>query len=398
MSRTIYTVAQITQLIKDKLEGEPLFQDLWIEGEISNWKRSSAGHCYFTIKDDQAAIQAVMWRTGAARLSFVPQDGQAVVARGHVSVYEPRGQYQLYVNTLHPTGLGSLYLEFERLKERLAAEGLFDAERKRSLPSFPACVGIVTSATGAALRDILNVLSRRWPLVKVIVSPTLVQGERAAAQIVAALHALYARSDVDLIIVARGGGSIEDLWPFNDEQVAQAIVSSPVPVVSGVGHEVDFTIADFVADVRAPTPSAAAEVSVPDQVEVRGQLSALSSALSEWVGRTIQEARHEFEVQQGALARACPRDRIERDRQRVDEWLHRLEQVWQHRLTLSRERLSGMASRLEGLDPYAVLERGYAIVRTQDGEVIRKVSQVAAGELISVHVSDGGFTACVGDS
>jgi len=392
---TSYSVSEITQHIKGQLEEDPLLQDLWIEGEVSNWKRSAAGHCYFTLKDADAAIQAVLWRTTAARLSFAPQDGQSVLAHGRVSVYEPRGQYQFYADLLEPVGLGSLYLQFEALKQRLAEEGLFAAERKRPLPPFPACIGVVTSETGAALRDIVNVLGRRWPVGEVLLSPTLVQGAEAPPQIVAALQALYRRREVDVILVARGGGSIEDLWAFNDENVARAVAASPVPVISGVGHEVDFTIVDFVADVRAPTPSAAAEMAVPDQVEVYGQLSAALAVMADALRQRLEVTRREVDVQRRALARLSPLTRVARERQQVDDLQRRAQKAWRHRVSLARERLSGSEHRLQGLNPLATLDRGYAIVRDADGMVVRRVSQVRDEERIQVRVSDGDFAARV---
>ena len=395
MLQAPYSVTQITHYIKDKLESDSALQNIWVEGEISNWTRSRAGHCYFTLKDAQASIRAVLWRTVARRLLFMPQDGHAVLAHGRLSVYEPQGQYQFYVDDLRPVGRGSLYLQFEELKARLAAEGLFETEHKRPLPLFPICIGVVTSPTGAALRDILNVLRRRWPLVHVLLSPTLVQGDRAPSQIVTALQALYDRSDVDLIIVARGGGSIEDLWAFNDERVARQIFQSPVPVISGVGHQVDFTIADFVADVRAPTPSAAAEVAVPDQLEVRAQLSQIPAAAEDAVRHRIREANQDLELLCQAMARLSPRFRLQRDRQRIDDLLRRTDQAGVHRLALLGERLAGLTERLHGLSPYATLRRGYAIVRGPAGRVVRTVTQVAPGDSLSVRVSDGEFSACV---
>ena len=396
MSQVSYSVSEITQHIKSEIEGDPVLQDLWVEGEISNWKRSAAGHCYFTLKDAEAAISAVIWRTTAARLSFAPEDGQSVLAHGRVSVYEPRGQYQFYADFLQPVGLGSLYLQFEALKQRLDGEGLFAQERKRPLPPFPARIGVVTSATGAALRDILNVLGRRWPVAQVLLSPTLVQGAEAPPQIVAALQRLYARDDVDLILVARGGGSIEDLWAFNNEEVARTLATSPVPVISGVGHEVDFTIVDFVADVRAPTPSAAAEMAVPDQAEVYGQLGAALTVMAETVRQKVDLARRELEAQQRTLIRLSPMIQVARERQQVDDLQRRAQQAWWHRLSMARERLSGLEGRLHGLNPQATLDRGYAIVRGQDGGVVRRVSQVAEGERINVRVTDGDFAARVG--
>lgn len=388
-----YSVTEITAYIKSKFDGDRSLQDLWLEGEISNWSRSRAGHCYLTLKDAGAAVRAVIWRTIADGLSFSPQDGQAVLAHGRVSVYEPQGQYQLYIDLLQPLGRGALYAQFEAVKARLGAEGLFDQTRKRPLPPFPRVIGLVTSPTGAAMRDIVNVLSRRWPLVQVVLSPTLVQGDSAPPQIVAALQSLYARPEVDLIILARGGGSIEDLWAFNDERVAREICLAPVPVISGVGHEVDLTIADLVADVRAPTPSAAAEVAVPDQAEIGGQLAATAAALEECVQRRMSGFRVETDTVCASLVRLSPQVRITRDRQRGDELQQRMERACRHRLALLRERLFGVVHRLSGLDPRGTMERGYAIVRRQDGTVVRSVVQVSPGTRIEVTVADGAFDA-----
>jgi exodeoxyribonuclease VII large subunit len=403
MQRFSFSVSEVTRRIKDRLEADEGLRDIWIEGEISNWSRSRAGHCYFTLKDQRASIRAVMWRSTVERLGFAPQDGQAVRAHGYVSVYEPQGQYQFHVDAVKATGQGALYLEYEALKARLADEGLFDAERKRPLPAMPACVGVVTSPAAAALRDILNVLRRRWPLVRVLLAPTLVQGERAPAQIVAALHSLYARVEagvepgIDVIILTRGGGSIEDLWAFNDERVARTIVASPVPVISGVGHEIDFTIADFCADLRAPTPSAAAEVAVPDLAEVEGQLSALRGALEDLWQQRLGQCRAALDLQREVLSRLSPARQVDGSRQRVDELGQRLERAEQQRRALLRAQAVGLVHRLEGLNPLAILERGYAVVRRADGGVVRSVDAVELGAWIGVRVADGEFGAQVVD-
>jgi exodeoxyribonuclease VII large subunit len=397
MHHRLYSVTEITEYIKNKLDGDRTLQDLWLAGEISNWSRSRAGHCYFTIKDAGAAIRAVIWRSAVVQLTFTPEDGQAVEAHGHISVYEPQGQYQLYVDALQPMGRGALYAQFEALKARLSAEGLFDQERKRSPAPFPTCVGVVTSPTGAALRDILNVLGRRWPLTQVVLSPTLVQGDRAPLRIVSALRALYDRDDVDLIIVARGGGSIEDLWAFNDERVARAIAAAPVPVISGVGHETDFTIADFCADVRAPTPSAAAEMAVPDQTRVRGQLAAASASLTLSATQRVRAAKQRLDTLAQSLLQRSPQLRVERDRQRTDDLQQRLDRACQNYIALSRERLLGMVYRLRGLDPYATLERGYAVVYRDGDEVVRSTAQVHVGDAVTIRVVDGDFLARVED-
>jgi exodeoxyribonuclease VII large subunit len=390
-----YSVSQITQYIKGQLETDPALQDLWIQGEISNWFRSRAGHCYFTLKDTEATIRSILWRTVVDELSFLPEDGQAVLAHGYVSVYAPQGQYQFYVDSMSPRGRGALYAQFERLKECLAAEGLFDADRKRPLPRFPGRIGVVTSSEGAALRDIQNVLSRRWPLVQVLLSPTLVQGDEAPRQIVQALQVLYNRHDVDVIIVARGGGSLEDLWAFNDERVGRAIAASPVPVISGIGHEIDFTITDFVADWRAPTPSAAAEVAVPDQVEVRAQVAALATAAEEAVAGCLQKEQQELDVHLEKLKRLSPKLAIDRNRQDLDGLQHRAETAVRHRCALLREQAVSLNSRLCGLDPQATLARGYAVVRDHMGQIIRSVAQAIVGGAIRVRVSDGDFAARV---
>jgi exodeoxyribonuclease VII large subunit len=385
------SVTEITAHIKSMLERDELLQDLWLEGEISNWSRSRSGHCYFTVKDEGASIRAVVWRSLASQLDFEPQDGLAVLAHGRVSLYEPQGQYQFYVSYIEPRGRGALYAQFEALKARLREEGLFTAERKRALPPFPQRIGVVTSPTGAALRDILNVIGRRWPLAEVVLSPTLVQGEQAPAQIIDALDALYQRPSVDLIILGRGGGSIEDLWAFNDEGVARAVYRSPVPVVAGVGHETDYTIADLVADVRAPTPSAAAEVAVPEQAELRMRIANRVAATTEAALARVRETRSEIGHLWQAFSRLTPMARLAQDRQRVDGLQQRVERAVSHRLTLLGERTSGLAVRLAGLDPEATLQRGYAIARTARGAIVRSTSQVTGGDRVTIRVVDGSF-------
>lgn len=390
------TVAQVTRYVKSLLDGDYILQDLWIEGEVSNFRVTSAGHAYFTLKDDQASLRCVMWRSDVRRQDL-PQDGQSVLAHGRISVYEVAGSYQLYVDHLQLTGTGRLYLEFEALKRRLAEEGLFDPARKRPLPLFPRRLGVVTSPTTAALRDILNVLSRRYPVVQVVLSPTPVQGDQAPPQIVTAIQALDDYADVDVIILARGGGSLEDLWAFNDERVARAIAASRVPVISGVGHEIDFTVADFAADVRAPTPSAAAELAVPDRAELQAALRGQRMRLTGTLQGRLAERRQSLDYLAQALRRNSPRGRIESLRQRVDE----LSQVGGarlgHLLALRREQLNGLVGRLATLSPLATLDRGYAIVRHGETErVVTSVGQVTTGAPIAVRVRDGEFDATVG--
>ncbi|MCR4408384.1 MAG: exodeoxyribonuclease VII large subunit [Anaerolineae bacterium] len=391
-----YTVSQITRYIKELFDTDFQLQDVWLEGEVSNFSRSAAGHIYFTLKDAAASIQCVLWRSVVARQPSLPHDGDTVIAHGRITVYEVQGRYQFYVDALQPSGVGLLYLEFETLKARLAEEGLFAPERKRPLPPFPRCVGVVTSPTGAALRDILHVLGRRFPLTRVLLSPTLVQGEEAPLQIVAALRALQCQPEVDVIIVARGGGSLEELWPFNDERVARAIVASRVPVISGVGHETDFTIADFAADVRAPTPSAAAEVAVPDQGELRSVLFAQAHRLRHLMQNRIAHERRALEAHTRTLRRLSPQSQIYTLRQRVDELTRASITHMTHHLSLHRERLRARILQLQSMNPYAILSRGYAIVRQREsGRVVRSVIQARSGTQLDVRVSDGEFPAVV---
>ncbi len=392
-----YTVSQLTGTIRRLIEGEPELSDVWVEGEVSNSKRAVSGHYYFTLKDAGSQISCVMWRSVARLQDYLPTSGDLVLAHGHVGVYEASGRYQLYVDQLQPAGVGNLYQRFERLKARLEAEGLFAPERKRPLPGFPRCIGIVTSPAAAALRDILNVLGRRYPLAEVLLAPTQVQGDAAPQQIVAALEALNNRDDVDVIIVARGGGSLEDLWAFNDERVARAVTASRVPVICGVGHETDFSLADFAADVRAPTPSAAAELVAPDRRELHAQVVMLSAALTAALQGAIEEQRWKLAEQTQALKHLSPAAQLAQARQRVDDLLGRTEAAVRHDLTLRYERLGGLIGRLAGVSPLGTLERGYAIVRHTGadgmGAVVRSVAQVASGDALAIRVADGEFEA-----
>jgi len=386
------TVGDLTRYIRELFEVDYRLQDIWVEGEVSGVTRHTSGHIYFTLKDSSAQIACVMWKTVAPMHGELIVHGRQIVAHGKVSVYETRGQYQLYVDRVQPKGLGDLHAQFELLKSRLESEGLFAPERKRPLPEFPHRIGLVTSPTGAVIRDICNVLARRWPLVEVVLAPTQVQGEDAPPQIVAALNALYRRDDLDLIIVARGGGSLEDLWAFNDERVARKMAESPVPVVSGVGHETDFTIADFVADVRAPTPSAAAELITPDRAELVTQLTGLRTRLTAAMADTLQRRRTALESQMRALVHFSPETRLINWRQRTDDLMMQATLGISHLLQLRRERLTGLEARLGALNPLAVLQRGYAVVR-RDGQLVRSISQVNRGDQLAVRVSDGEFGA-----
>jgi exodeoxyribonuclease VII large subunit len=393
-SPAVLTVSAVNAYIRQKLEADFTLQDLWLEGEISNWKQAASGHIYFTLKDEQASIRCVIWRSQAAQIIYKPQhDGEAVLAHGRISVYEAGGNYQFYVDDLEPAGQGALYAEFERLKNLLAAEGLFEAELKRPLPEFPQRIGLVTSPAGAALRDILNVLRRRYPMAQLILSPTPVQGDTAPPQIIAALEAIVAQQ-VDIIILARGGGSLEDLWAFNDEALARTIAACPIPIITGVGHEVDFTIADFVADVRAPTPSAAAELATPDRLALERWLYDQQFALVDAARQVVSTARNNLQNRQWALERLSPQVQVNNYRQHIDTLVGRAHQTFQHALSLRRERVRTLAAQLETLNPQATLTRGYAIVQ-KGPNVVTQTGQVDQGDSLTVKISDGEFGATV---
>ena len=397
-----WTVTEVNRYLRDLLESDHNLGDLWVQGELSNFSNPRSGHIYFTIKDERAALRCVMWRNNAQRLAFLPKDGDSVEVHGSVSVYETSGQYQLYADTIKPLGEGALYQEFLRLKARLEVEGLFDEERKRPIPRWPKRIGIVTSPTGAALRDMLNTLRRRYPLVKVILAPTPVQGRDAPAGIIAALCDLNRAAVPDVILLARGGGSIEDLWAFNDEGVARAIVASEAPVITGVGHETDFTIADFVADLRAPTPTAAAELATPNRDDLRVDLSSASHRLSQIVHMEISDQRWRLNELVSRLVRLSPETRIQGDRQRLDELTNRAITSVAHYMEIQRTHLNAAEQRLINLNPQTVLSRGYAIVShanaAANASSVRSVGQVKKGDSLNVRVSDGEFGVEVKDS
>jgi exodeoxyribonuclease VII large subunit len=377
--------------VRATLEAEEQLQDLWVAGEVSNLSQPRSGHLYFTLKDSEAALRCVMWKPQVLRLGRLPQPGDAVEVHGSISVYEAGGQYQLYADRLRPTGAGLLYQQFLQLKEALEAEGLFDPERKREIPTWPGRIGVVTSPTGAALQDILNTLQRRFPLPEVVLAPTLVQGEGAPAGIIRALGRLNQEARPDVILLARGGGSLEDLWAFNDEGVVRAVVASDAPVITGVGHETDFTLADFAADLRAPTPTAAAELATPDRGELLDQLAETQARLERAAGTLLREWQLDLEARRTGLQRASPRARVQDGRQRLDEADRRARTALLHFLQIQRARLEGQGQRLDALSPGAVLSRGYAVVRRPDGEVIRRAGQVLPGDPLQVRVQEGQF-------
>lgn len=392
------TVSDLTRYLRALLESDPVLQDVWVMGEVSNLSRPGSGHIYFTLKDDRSALRCVIWRTAAQRMGHLLQNGLAVEAHGEISLYERDGNYQLYIDALRPAGEGALYREFLRLKARLEAEGLFDAERKRSLPDRPTRIGIVTSPTGAALQDMLNTIRRRWVLADVLVSPCAVQGAEAPGEIVAALDRLALLPEPpQVILIARGGGSLEDLWAFNDEQVVRAIANSPIPTITGIGHETDFTLADFAADQRAPTPTGAAEMATPDSAGERQALMQADRWLTDAYLQAVQSLRASWLALQNRLDRLNPRAGIRNEQQRVDGLAERLRLAASHGMELRHSRLVGLASRLEALNPLAILERGYAVVTTEAGQVVRRPVDVQAGQPLIVRVADGKFGVQVTD-
>lgn len=383
------TVSEITRYLRELFDSDEILREVWVQGEISNLSRPASGHIYFTLKDQSAALKCVIWKQTAWRLPLTLQNGMAIEAHGAISIYERDGQYQLYADAVRLTGEGALYQEFLRLKTRLETEGLFAAERKKPLPEMPVGIGVVTSATGAALQDILNTLRRRFPLVEVVLAPCAVQGEEAPLQIVNALRLLNQEPGVDVILVARGGGSLEDLWAFNDERVVRAIADSELPVITGIGHETDFTLADFAADVRAATPTAAAEQAVPDRAELREQFLTVSSLLgAAWQQRYNSERGQLLDASRRIELRS-PAWRVRNDRQRLDDLQGQLFKNERHRLEILRGKTLSLHKRLASLSPQAVIQRGYAIVRTAEGELIKSVRQVHRSDMLDIHVADG---------
>ena len=410
-------MSELSAEVREMLERR--FTDVWIEGEISNFKSSAAGHLYFTLKDDRAQLPAVCFRNAARFLRFKPENGKSFRARGRITAYEGRGEYQLIVEVLEPAGLGALQLAFEQLKERLEKEGLFRAERKRPLPPLPRRIGIVTSPTGAALRDVLSVLKRRHNALDILIHPSEVQGVNAAAQISDAIDYLSTRTDVDVILITRGGGSMEDLWPFNEERVARAIVRSQKPVISAVGHEVDFTIADFVADLRAPTPSAAAEIVIQSKDVLSQRVSQLENRLHGSIRYRLSTLRHFLASKVGSRGFAVAEAQVRRLSQRVDDLgfrilqfgrqgtltlsrahrvemcEHRLSHVMEQTMRKSQQAFSRVAGTLEALSPLAVLDRGYAVCQTPDGRVVRDAGAVEVNAAVRIRLSRGSLSAIV---
>ncbi len=385
----IFTVGQINRYIRNLLENDFILSSLLVKGEISNFKAHSSGNLYFTLKDASGALSCVMFRQDAVGLPFEPENGMQVVVYGHVSLYEKTGQYQLYAEFLEPLGIGALQVAFEQLKEKLAAEGLFDGDFKREIPKNPSCIAVITSPTGAAVRDILQIVKRRDPNVKVAIFPTLVQGEQAAADIVRSLKLVNEWGKADVIILGRGGGSMEDLWCFNDENVARAVFASEIPVISAVGHETDFTITDFVADMRAPTPSAAAELATTPLAERREAFHRLELRLERDVSALLTSCRRRLDLLKSRPVMERPLERIYRTMMDVEETQQRLDKEMTNRLMQRAERWQYLTNRLEAASPLAVMSRGYVMAVTSSGKLLTSVKQAEVGDRVTLHLQDG---------
>ncbi len=383
------SVTQVNLYIKNILESDAHLSNIYVKGELSNFKLHSSGHMYMSLKDEKGVMRAVMFRSAAAKLNFKPENGMKVVASGRVSVYERDGQYQMYIDSMRPDGLGDLHIAFEQLKAKLYAEGLFDPAHKKPLPKYPKKIGVVTAPTGAAIRDILNILSRRFSYSDVVLYPVLVQGEQAAQSIVQAIRYFNEQKTVDTMIVGRGGGSIEDLWAFNEEIVARAIYESEIPIISAVGHEVDFTIADFVADLRAPTPSAAAELAVPSQAELREKFLNVYKRLYTCSTRIVENRRMRLNYCAEKPVMRNPIARVNEERLRLDHISHMFESAYQKIIESKKQQLGLAASKLDGLSPLGTLSRGFAVAKAEDGSVLKSVSSVKAGDKVKVVLKDG---------
>jgi exodeoxyribonuclease VII large subunit len=388
MNKHIYSVSSLTHEIKTLLETS--FPRLWIEGEISNYKAHSSGHLYFTLKDENAQIRCAMWRFKAGELLFRLEDGLKVVAEADLQLYEKSGSYQLIIQQMQPAGIGALQLAFEQLKKRLHAEGLFDEAHKKALPEFPERIGVITSPTGAAIRDIISVIGRRFPAAQITLYPVRVQGEGAAEEISKAIQDFNEYREIDVLIVGRGGGSLEDLWAFNEEKVARAIYASRIPVISAVGHEVDFSISDFVADRRAATPSAAAEMVVPDRKELSGVLVYFQEKMIQNILQQIKSYRNELQNLKRSYAFRRPEDLIFQKTQRLDEISRLLDSEINHMLTLQQQNLTSRLQQLRSLNPLEILRRGYSICY-KDGEVIKDIKQLQMLDMVQIKLTKGQF-------
>lgn len=392
----LLSVTELNEYLRCLMEGDALLSDILVRGEISNFKNHYAtGHCYFSLKDETGALRAVMFRSYASRLRFQPENGMRVIVHGRVSVFSRSGDYQIYVDEMQPDGAGSLALAFEQLRRKLEAEGLFDEAKKRPLPPFPRKIGLVTSPTGAAVRDMLQVLGRRLPSMRVVIFPALVQGPGAPASLVSGLHCFAAEIPVDLIIIGRGGGSAEDLWCFNHENVVRAVAASPVPVISAVGHETDFTLCDFAADLRAPTPSAAAELAVPDCSELQKRIRMLGERAEAALCRGLSGRRERLRTLSGSAALSSPRYVLDKERMSLDFLVQKLASAGDDLTVTRRTALAAACGKLAVLNPAGVLARGFGIVFDEKGHTVSSVGALTEQENIRVRLADGEATATV---
>lgn len=395
MAQNILSITQLNEYIRGRMDADPLLAQVAVRGEISNYKLYPSGHHYFTLKDEASALKCVMFKGNAMRLRFRPENGMKIIAMGKVSVFPRDGAYQLYCSALAMDGVGDLYAAFEQLKKKLAAQGLFDPAHKKPLPKFPGTIGIVTSSAGAAVHDMIRILRKRYPLSQVRLLPVRVQGAEAPGEIAAAIRYANRFQLADLLIVGRGGGSIEDLWAFNDERVAYAIYESEIPVISAVGHEPDVTISDYVADLRAATPSNAAELAVPDQDALRQSLDAMAAAMATSFGRQLKAARQHLTVLSQSPALQSPTGYIEQREKSLELLKNRLISAQNRNITQKNQRYIAAVSKLDAMSPLKVLTRGYSMAQTETGAVIRSVSQVELGERIRISLSDGNLSATV---
>lgn len=389
----VLTVTQLNHYLRQLLESDELLQKIWIKGEVSNVSRPHSGHIYFTLKDKKAAINCVIWRSSAERMAELPVNGTAVEARGYISVYEQGGRVQLYVDQIRVSGEGLLYQQFIELKVQLEAEGLFDEELKRPVPSFPKTIGIVTSATGAAVQDMINTIQQRFPLAEIIIAPAAVQGDAAPMEIVRGILSLNRFIHPDVILVGRGGGSLEDLWSFNDERVVRAIAASEAPIISGVGHETDFTLSDFAADVRAPTPTSAAVLATPDIHELEDTLNTRYFRFNSLITGTLELLITRFKTLVTRLRLVSPEFDIQSEIQHLDDLNHHLSRNSSSIVNAEIVRINALSRRLAVLNPINVLERGYAIIELADGSILKSVSQSTIGDIIQIKVTDGSMKA-----
>lgn len=397
MARQILTITQLNEYIRGRMDADPFLSGIAVRGEISNYKLYPSGHHYFTLKDEGAALKCVLFKSSAQRLRFRPENGMKIIAMGKVSVYPRDGVYQLTCSALAMDGIGDLYAAFEQLKAKLARQGLFDPAHKKPLPKYPGTIGIITSSAGAAVHDMLRILRKRYPLTTVRLLPVRVQGAEAPGEIAAAIRYANHYRLADLLIVGRGGGSIEDLWAFNDERVAQAIYESEIPIISAVGHEPDVTISDYVADLRAATPSNAAELAVPDQQALRQTLDSISEAMVNTLNRQIMASRQHLKVLAGSHCLQSPEGYLEQRRKSLLLLRNRMVSAQNAALARSKQRFIASTAKLDAMSPLKVLTRGYSMVQTEDGSLVRSVSQVELGQRIQVLLNDGRISATVMD-